>query len=157
MFTEVPAFFKRSYSPTISLPSPTPTSPSSVLLSTLFVWSHMAAFVFPVFVCVFVTAANQPRQRGPRGIDQRYQRRRLHAGRWRKKEKKKERKKEGGVRRGEGGAFWSAAKCTKRSGGNARELHLFKAAGHRFTLDRPPSRRRRDGFVCCRLGPGWEE
>lgn len=39
------------------------------------------------FLCAFVTAANQPRQRGPRGIDWRYRRRGSCAGRWRKKER----------------------------------------------------------------------
>lgn len=134
----LPVFFKHSLFP----PHPTPPSAScsSYRLSG-HTWRHQRAFVFPV--CAFVTAANQPRQRGPRGIDMRYRRRCSHAGRWRNNE--------WGMKRGEEGSFrhpflvgsqvrravrWERADCTP-----------VQSSWPPLYLGHAPSRRRR---VCRR-------
>lgn len=132
-----------------------PTPPISIQLSTPFVWSHMVAPTRVCISCVCVCHCCQPAKTkrahegstGGAGEDAHAQ---VDGGRTR------DEKNEG--REAPAVSFWSAAKCSQRSDGKARAVHLFKPAGRRLTSDTPPrggdGGSAGDGFICCRRGRG---
>lgn len=147
----LPAFFKRSCPP-----HPTPTLHPHSALNTVCLVTHGGTGVHLYFLRVYLsllpTSQDKEAHEGSAGGNGEDARTQVDAG------KKKEGWKEG-RREAFAISFWSAAKCTERSGGNARAVHLFKPAGRRFTLDTPPrggGESAVDGFICCRQGPGSE-